>query len=345
MSRIVVLLMLFSQFMLAPASSAGGQWTRDAQDAAVVAVELSALEAAWDFNTLYDRIHPDAHAQIPRAAVIGWFQNEFAPRGPGVSTVTAVNFVSWTWAVTGQTYPYTAEVSFIQPFADGTVVEDVVRLVQDQNGEWRWFFGRSREFVNQQIARYVPAVPVATQNQSILDGVLQDIDTYWAISFAASGKTYTSPRVVDISQGGNSSCGYIDPNEGPGFYCALDQTIYISIDWFVYYDDQVGDFAWITILAHEWGHHVQAMSGSYAGTGNKHELQADCLAGSYALDAETRGLLEPGDVTEAVVVAATSGDMVGFPQDQPGAHGTSDERISALMRGYLDGFVGCGITI
>jgi hypothetical protein len=221
MSRIVVLLMLFSQFMLAPASSAGAQWTRDAQDAAVVAVELSALEAAWDFNTLYDRIHPDAHAQIPRAAVIGWFQNEFAPRGPGVSTVTAVNFVSWTWAVTGQTYPYTAEVSFIQPFADGTVVEDVVRLVQDQNGEWRWFFGRSREFVNEQIARYVPAVPVATQNQSILDAVLQDIDTYWAISFAASGKAYTSPRVVDISQGGNSSCRYIVPNEGPGFYCAF----------------------------------------------------------------------------------------------------------------------------
>ena len=178
MSRRLLVWVIILGVLLGSNASASAQWTSDAQDAARVAVDLSALEAAWDFNTLYDRIHPDAHAQVPRAAVIGWFQNEFAPRGPGVSTVTSVNFVSWTWAVTGQTYPYTAEVAFVQPFGDGTVVEDVVRLVQDQKGEWRWFFGRSREFVNEQIVRYAPAVPVQTRSQSPIESVIQDLDTY-----------------------------------------------------------------------------------------------------------------------------------------------------------------------
>lgn len=342
MYRLLVLAILLSQWTLIQPNAVVAQSRTDAEAAATVAVELSVLEASGDFNTLYDRIHPDAHAEIPRAAVIGWFQNEFAPRGPGVSTVTGVNFTSWTWPVTGQTYPYTAEVTFTQPFADGTVVEDVVRLVQDHKGEWRWFFGRSREFVNEQIARYVPVVPAPTQNQSIFEDVIDDIDMYWAISFEAAGRTYTSPRVVDITGGGNSSCGYFAPNEGPGFYCAGDQTVYVSIEILSHLDRVVGDFAWITILAHEWGHHVQATEGLSPGSGNSFELQADCLSGSYARDADTRGLLEHGDLVEAVSISAMGGDdPVAFPQDSPGAHGTSDDRIAAFMRGYLDGFVGC----
>lgn len=341
MHRLFVTLLLLSMLIPSLVSPAVAQSVTDGEAAAITAVELSELEAIGDFNGLYDRIHPDAHAVIPRAAVIGWFQNEFAPLGPGVSTVTGVRFVEWTWPVTGQTYPYTAEVSFRQPFANGTVVEDVVRLVQDHNGEWRWFFGRSREFVDEQIAKYVPAVPVATQNQSILDAVIQDIDEYWAISFQASGRPYASPRVLDISSGGYSVCGYLNPNVSPAFYCSLDQTIFISIERFDYIDQLVGDFAWITILAHEWGHHVQALDGAYAGPGNAMELQADCLAGSYALDAETRGLLESGDVIEAVTISAMSGDAPWLPQDEAGAHGTSDDRVAAFMRGYLDGFIGC----
>lgn len=59
---------------------------------------------------------------------------------------------SWTWDVTGETYQYVAEVSYSQEFAEQTV-EDVVRLVfHDQT--WRWFFGRSKEFVDEQNLRF-----------------------------------------------------------------------------------------------------------------------------------------------------------------------------------------------
>jgi hypothetical protein len=126
--------------------------------AAAAAVEISQFEAAGDIGQLYARMHLDAKVLIPEQAVAGWFQAEFFPRGPGAITVTGVQMVSWTWEVTGVTYPTTAEVSFTQPFANGETVSEVVRLVED-NGQWYWFFGRNREFVNQQIATYAPGYP------------------------------------------------------------------------------------------------------------------------------------------------------------------------------------------
>lgn len=345
MYRLLVLLLVIIQLVPIQPTSLSANANLDSENAARVTVELSELEATGNINALYDRIHPDARAEIPRAAVIGWFENEFVPLGPGVSTVIDVRFVSWTWQVTGQTYPYTAEVSFTQPFRNGSVVEDVVRLVEDRNGEWRWFFGRSREFVDDQIAKYAPVLPIATDQTSLFQAVIQDIDAYWEISFRAAGVPYHSPWVVDIFAGADSLCGYIEPNAGPGFYCPLDQTVYISIYWLTEFDRRIGDFAWITVIAHEWSHHVQRANGIDPGRGNLYELQADCLAGSYALDAETRGLLQPGDITEAITIAAISGDVVGLPQDRPGAHGTSDDRVTAFMRGYLDGFTGCGLDL
>ena len=76
--------------------------------------------------------------------------------------------------------------------------------------------------------------------------------------------------------------------------------------------------------------------------GNTFELHADCLAGAYASDAGQRGLLDPGDITEAVAMAATAGDPLGLPQDTPGAHGINDDRITAFMRDYLGGGDACG---
>lgn len=342
LSRLIIITFILSLLSpVAPTMAAVQQ--ADAETAAKVAVELSVLEASWDFNSLYDRIHPDAHAVVPRAAVIGWFQNEFAPRGPGVSTVTGVRFVSWTWSVTGQTYPYTAEVSFQQPFADGTVVDDVVRLVQDDKGEWRWFFGRSREFVDEQITRYVPQTPMPRRGQSMIDVAAEDLNTFWAISFNAAGAVYMPPNLV-ASDTGYSACGSYSNDDGPAFYCGLDETIYVLPGWFDYINSTIGDFAWVTIMAHEWGHHIQSITGAYAGPGNLFELQADCLAGSYARDAQTRGMLDHGDITEALAMSSIGGDTPGLPQDQPGAHGTSDDRVTAFMLGFLDGFIGCGFT-
>lgn len=345
MTRLVALVLVMMIAATSVPGAVNAQTEVDERAAADRAVELSWYESVGDVNALYDLIHPDVHSVIPRAAVIGWYQNDFFPLGPGVATVTGVRFVEWTWEVTGQTYPYTAEVSFLQPFADGSVADEVVRLVQDASGEWRWFFGRSREFVDEQIARYAPLPPSIGAGVSIVDVVIEDLDVFWSNSFAASGQGYTSPSVVAFETFATSACGSFDAGMVPAFYCPAEETIYYTPDWFVDLELDIGDFAWVTVMAHEWGHHVQTPLGLRASVGNAHELQADCLAGAYAKDAETRGLLDPGDVTEAVVIAAVSGDPFGLPQDTPGAHGTSDDRIKAFMRGHLDGFTGCKLPI
>lgn len=132
---------------------------QDEQGAAEAAIALSGLEATGDFSALYDRMHPDAQAIVPREVVVGWFGEYYAGKETTGITVTGVHFVSWTWPVTGVTYSHTAEISFVQPIWENgeyTEIEDVVRLVQDDTGEWRWFFGRSTEFVNEQIDKYAP---------------------------------------------------------------------------------------------------------------------------------------------------------------------------------------------
>jgi hypothetical protein len=133
----------------------------DAEAAAAAARALSRLEAEGDFDALYDRMHPDAQAIIPREAVVGWYGEYLADKETAELTVTDIQFVDWTWPVTGVTYPDTAEISFVQPFQENgswTDVSDVIRLVE-YDGEWRWFFGRSSEFVEEQIAKYASSSP------------------------------------------------------------------------------------------------------------------------------------------------------------------------------------------
>ncbi|MGH2532220.1 MAG: hypothetical protein ACRDJW_07910 [Thermomicrobiales bacterium] len=139
--------------------SPGASLSAEGDAAAESAIALSELEAAAGFDQLYNQMHPEARATIPRAAVVGWFADEYAPQQPGIITeITGVRFLDWTWPVSGKTYPQTAEMSFVQPFGpagEETLVEGTVRLVEI-NGDWAWFFGRDAGFVAEQIATYAP---------------------------------------------------------------------------------------------------------------------------------------------------------------------------------------------
>lgn len=126
----------------------------DPEAALAAAVALSVLEAEGRFAELYERMHPDARAFIPEQAVAGWYRDAFAPLGPQPAEAVKLRFADWTWEVTGQVYPDTAVVAIRQPFADGSVRREEVRLVRDWDGEWAWFFGRDRAFVAEQVARY-----------------------------------------------------------------------------------------------------------------------------------------------------------------------------------------------
>lgn len=145
---------------------AGARWmTRDvvaqgtderARSAMAACEELSRLEATTHLPALYEfyaRMHPDAQEIVPRHVVIGWYQDEWQPMGPHEAVATGVRFVDWTWPVNGVTYRGVAEVSFNQTFDNAPPISDVVRLAFAE-GEWRWFFGRDRQWVESQIWHY-----------------------------------------------------------------------------------------------------------------------------------------------------------------------------------------------
>jgi hypothetical protein len=125
----------------------------EAEKAAATAVHMAELEVAADYDRLYAWMHPDSTAIVPQSAMEGWYREDFSVSPPVWMTVDDVQIAEWTWEVTGKVYPSAAEVKFRQQFADGSETEGVTHLVRD-NGVWRWFFGGSREFVEEQIVRF-----------------------------------------------------------------------------------------------------------------------------------------------------------------------------------------------
>jgi predicted metalloprotease len=174
--------------------------------------------------------------------------------------------------------------------------------------------------------------------------VLDQLDAFWLGLFEEAGATYRSPTIIPLEDFVITGCGPAGPEDLAG-YCPADEAIYYSPAKFADHDRRFGDFAPIVVTAHEWGHHVQWLVRIVPEPGNAFELQADCLAGAYASEAGQQGLLDPGDVTEAVASSAVYGDPLGLPQDAPGAHGINDDRVISFMRGYLDGVTGCDLPL
>jgi predicted metalloprotease len=106
----------------------------------------------------------------------------------------------------------------------------------------------------------------------------------------------------------------------------------------------VGDMAPAFIIGHELGHHVSWLLGWPLSISPKEaELQADCFAGAWASNADSRGLLEEGDLEEAVEAVISVGD----PDDtwfDPTLHGTVGQRLTAFAIGYEEGPAGCTET-
>jgi predicted metalloprotease len=192
--------------------------------------------------------------------------------------------------------------------------------------------------------------------------VLDDAQNTWQSLFAKSGRQYRKAKLVLFSGATSTGCGYGQAATGP-FYCPSDERVYIDLS---FYDELAqrfgakGDFAQAYVIAHEIGHHVQNQLGASAavkslrrsqregeaGASVRLELQADCLAGVWASSTQARGLLEPGDVDEALNAAASVGDdriqrqAKGSVSPETFTHGTSAQRArwfrTGLERGDVD---------
>ena len=173
--------------------------------------------------------------------------------------------------------------------------------------------------------------------------VLAETEVVWEKVFADKGMQYEKPSLVLFRGQVQSGCGNAGAESGP-FYCPADQKLYIDLSFYEELKNRFnasGDFAMAYVVAHEVGHHMQVAT----------ELQADFFAGVWAHYADKEaGIVEPGDIEEALNAASAVGDDNIQKQTRgtivPDAftHGTSEQRRTWFYNGYNFGDLDHGNT-
>ena len=211
------------------------------------------------------------------------------------------------------------------------------------------------------------ASPGEDELKRFVSVVLADTEDVWTGVFRQNGRQYTDPRLVLFTDQVQSACGVAGSSAGP-FYCPGDQKVYIDLAFYRELRERLGapgDFAEAYVIAHEVGHHVQRllgisdkvhsaqsrMSKSQANDLSvRLELQADFFAGVWANQAKNKGLLEAGDIEEALGAASAIGDDRLQQQSQgrvvPDSftHGTSEQRVRWFRKGLDTGDIKQGDT-
>ena len=205
-------------------------------------------------------------------------------------------------------------------------------------------------------------VATGESNADIVQVTLAETEDTWNRLFPQLyNGDYREPVLVMFDGQVRSACGFASSATGP-FYCPADQKLYIDLS----FADQLrqrfgapGDFALAYVVAHEVGHHLQTLLG-YSQQVNQArnrmseadanamsvrlELQADYLAGVWAHYADRNaGILEQGDIQEAIGAATAIGDdrlqqeSQGYVVPESFTHGTSEQRVRAFTQGYKTG--------
>ncbi|WP_273726591.1 neutral zinc metallopeptidase [Brucella gallinifaecis] len=190
--------------------------------------------------------------------------------------------------------------------------------------------------------------------------ILAETEDVWNGIFQARGQTYSPPTMVIFSNGVRSACGMASSASGP-FYCPGDRKLYLDLTFFNELATKFGasgDFANAYVIAHEVGHHVQNLLGILPRFNQMRqqmneaqanqmsvrvELQADCFAGVWGYYTDQKGILEAGDLQEAINAAHQIGDDTlqkrsqGYVVPESFNHGTSAQRAKWFQRGFDSG--------
>ncbi len=236
-----------------------------------------------------------------------------------------------------------------------------------------FLLGGNPDQLQQQLQNGVRAPMTAEQKAAedslarFVSVVLADCEDVWTKIFEEQGQVYQYPHLVLFTGSTETGCGFSSAATGP-FYCPQDNQVYIDLSFFQEMRNRFhasGDFAMAYVVAHEVGHHVQFLLGTFdkvsrlqqqsGGEANKYsvglELQADFYAGVWAhYEQNMKHVLDPGDIDEALNAANAIGDdrlqkqSQGYVVPDAFTHGTSAQRAYWFKKGYETGDIRQGNT-
>ena len=200
--------------------------------------------------------------------------------------------------------------------------------------------------------------------RNFLSRVVGGTEAVWAeVLPAQTGVRYAPATLVIYDGATRSGCGGARSAMGP-FYCPIDKKVYLDTSFFRDMKTKYGgggEFAYAYVVAHEIGHHVQDLLGILGKVDEakqrvsqtqanalsvRVELQADCLAGVWAANANQKWrILEQGDIERALATAQAIGDdrlqtaARGYAVPDSFTHGSSAMRQQWLTTGLKSGQV------
>jgi uncharacterized protein len=182
---------------------------------------------------------------------------------------------------------------------------------------------------------------------AFFQSALPCLDAAWAPIMEFQGLPFFTPN-VEFPEGTewSSPCGSTSTGAVAAFYCSRNSTIYMPFAGLQseMYGAKPG--VYLALFAHEYGHHVQALSGvmdtywdarynagadTEAGLelSRRAELQAQCFSGMFLAATYSRGSVDDNVLTEARTSQDRGDHTPGAPRD----HGTDEHAIAWWEQG------------
>ncbi len=196
-----------------------------------------------------------------------------------------------------------------------------------------------------------------TDADEVMVAAALDVEAFWQATYPdVYGEDYQ-----DLEGGLWSYNPDIDPADLPpcpgvtsyddiavnAFYCSdVDLIAWDRTELVEPFIEEFGAFTAAVVMAHEFGHAIQARTGDFDTlTSVISELQADCFAGAWvAYVAEGNSETFEADLDELDVAIAgliEIRDAPGSSPDDPQAHGSGFDRVSAFSDGIEQGAARC----
>lgn len=181
------------------------------------------------------------------------------------------------------------------------------------------------------------------------------MDAAWSRTLEKEGIDWRAPGWAIAAKRGRGACGdYPSPGSIVPYYCPRNETIYASTSAMARGSGRSlgygGLTSWhggiISMMAHEYGHHVQQLSGltdswwrktldSTSSSGRlalsrRFELQATCLGGMFMRSVSATYPVTPARRETLYYFYSRVGDHPGYPRD----HGTPANNNRWFRQGY-----------